>query len=54
MAIKLESGGKRGLLFRGYRASVFQDEKISEDGCWQWFYNIMHVFNTTELYFNNV
>ena len=48
MAIKLESGGKKELLFRGYRASVFQDEKISEDGCWQWFHSIMHAFNTTD------
>ena len=37
--------GNGELLFNGYRASVLQDEKISGD----WWSNIVHVPNTTEL-----
>ena len=36
------AGGDGGLLFNGYRISVFQDEKV--------LHNNMNILNTTELY----
>lgn len=45
------SGGGNGeFLLNGYKVSVLEDEKSSEDGQWSRLHNNVTVLNATELY----